>query len=639
MNVSYNWLQDYFDAKLPEPKKLAELFTAHVFEVEEIVERNNDVVFEFKILPDRAHYLLSHKGVAREAHVLTGLPLKDGEVATIHPAIGGIAVDIENKDLCRRYIAQEIRNVRVQDSPVWLKERLETVGQKSITTIVDAANYIMLDVGQPLHVFDAEKIEGQLYVRNAKKDESIVILSGQEIALTPDDLIIADDVGPLAIAGVKGGKRAEVTHATSSIIIESAQFEPTTVRKTSTRLHLRNDSSKRFENEITPALAKEGMARITQLISTLSPEAIMGMQRDIYPLPAYEREVVVTREAIVALIGMPVSEAQIETILSRMGCRIQKEENQLRITPPLDRFDLAIPEDIADEVGRIVGYETVPSLLPPDLDTTLLPDKVFFYGEKIKDVLVERGYSEVLLYSLVPKGVHEVVYPLASDKSALRDTLTTKLAEALVVNGRNADLLLRDTIKLCEVGNVFCEDGEKTMLAMGVLHVKKKKGTTSSMLLEEDVRHLEAVCGISLNAQIQTGEYGSILEVDLGKIVSSLPMQSDVSALQFKPLPRDKTYQSFSPYPFIVRDIAVFVPEAVEEADVYKVIKEHVGPLCVASKLFDVFNKEFPEGRKKSYAFRLVFQSFERTLEDKEVNEVMDVVYTEIERKTDWRVR
>jgi phenylalanyl-tRNA synthetase beta chain len=622
---------------------LADLLTAHVFEVEDIEEFEDDTVFEFKILPDRAHYLLSHKGVAREISTITGLPMKT--VAQIDqkdvPQKEKTKIDVLIKDdlHCRRYIAQEITNIEVKASPEWLKKRLGAVGQKSINNIVDAANYVMLDIGQPLHAFDADKIIGNLVVRSATDSEKIILLTGQEVILSKDNLVIADDAGPLAVAGVKGGKRAEVNELTTRIIIESANFDPTSIRKTSTKLNLRNDASKRFENEITPALARDGIEKITKIITDLLPSARPCLEKDLYSNPVKEWEIVVSPKNIEVLIGTTVGESVIEETLLRMGCQINKKEGLFYVIPPLDRFDLTIPEDIADEVGRILGYEKLPSKLPPDLEGELLPDKMFFYAEKIKNVLIQQGYSEALLYSLVAKGDYEVIYPLASDKSFLRADLSSKLEESLVVNGRNADLISLETIKMFEIGKVFRKDGEKTTLAIGVLQVKKKKGVSSEKILKEDLEVLESSLGTTLDYELRLGEFGAITEINFDELVSQLPQQKDIPTLDFKSLPNDKKYQKFSLYPFITRDIAIFVPEKVTEEEVFELIRENVGSLCVKSWLFDVFTKETPGGNKKSFAFRLVFQSPDKTLVDKEINEIMDNIYKEIKLKIDWQIR
>ncbi len=642
MKVSYNWVQKYFAEPLPDPQTLTDLFTDHTFEVEDVEKKGDDTVFEAKVLPDRAHYLLSHKGVAREASVITGLKLNDVHGVKSSSVLDdkpGIKVVVEDSNLCRRYIAQTIEGVTVEASPDWLKTALESLGQKSINSIVDVGNYIMFDVGQPLHAFDADKIEGGICVRKATADEKIILLTGEEVTLTTEDLVIADEVGPLAIAGVKGGKRSGVTVETKRLILEAANFDPVAIRKTSTRLNLRNDSSKRFENEITPALAEEGREKFVTLLTQLYPDLRLNGVTDFYPSPVNEWEVKVTAKKISSLVGLSVTEEKIKETMTAMGCRVSIDTDVLTVVPPLDRLDIVTPEDVADEVGRMIGYEKIPAVLPPTLTEVNLPNKTFFYAEKVKNFLVNCGYSEALLYSLVAKGFFNITYPLASDKSALRESLLPKLTESLISNGRNADLLNLETIKICEVGKVFRTEGEKTYLALGVLQIKKKKGVFSEAILESDIEQLIKGLDKSFVYKIETGPYGAVVEIDFDQLVSELSKEGQLSELDFKPLPEDIKYQKFSAYPYIVRDVAVFVPEATAETEIQNVIREKAGSLCLQINLFDVFVKDFPEGTKKSCAFRLIFQSFERTLEDTEVNAIMDGVYKNIAAKSDWEIR
>lgn len=636
MRISYSWLQKYFETKLPEPQKLADIFTNHVFEVEGIEKAGDDSIFDFKVLPDRNHYLLCHRGVARELSVITGFALKLDEITEVPAAENSrITVKIENDKLCRRYVAREIDNLSVSAMSGWLRDMLVSLGYRSINNIVDAGNLTMVDVGQPFHIFDADKISGGITVRLARKDEKIIILGGAEIALNETDLVIADDAGPLAIAGVKGGARAEVNESTTRIIIESANFDPVSVRKTSTRLNLRNESSKRFENEITPDLAGRAMERITHLILQLCPGANAKKIIDVYPNPAKEWKVVFSPAYINSMIGIGISEEFMKSVLTRSGCRVETGGGDITITPPLERLDLIIPEDVADEVARIYGYDKLEGKLPAPLPEMLLPEKTFYYSEKIKNSLVERGYSEVILYSLVSKGAYEISYPLAEDKSALRENLSANLKNSLLSNGRNSDLLFLETVKLFEIGKIFPKAGEKTAFAIGVSQVKKKKGVKSEDILKADIELLRKDFNIPADYKIQTGEFGAVCEFDLDEIIDKLPVQGNLVDLKFAPLPKDRKYRKFSLYPFAVRDIAFFVNGAVSEKDAENIIVENAGPLCIQVRLFDVFEKE---GRK-SFAFRLIFQSEERTLVDEEIVAAMADVEKVLKEKFGAEIR
>ncbi len=672
MKISLNWLQTYFDSKLPDPKKLADLFALHSFEIEGTENTGGDFVFEVKILPDRAHYLLCHKGIAREIEAVSGLKRKNPAEKAELKNSGGFFVDVKITagDLCKRYMALGISGVSVGESPKWLKERLESVGQKSINNLVDLANFVMLDIGQPMHVFDADLVKGAIDVRKAKPKEEIILLTEEKIGLSFDDLVIADDDGPLAIAGTKGGRRAEVTFKTKRIIVESANFDPVSVRKTSTRLNLRTDASKRFENELTPVLAEEGMAEMLSLILKMSPEVSAGSVTDIYPNPEKEWSVNFSANYISDLIGAKIGEDSISDILSRIGCKVRHDRDKFVIIPPMDRLDIKIPEDVADEIARIWGYENLSSKMPPEISEKTIPDKLFFYSEKVKDALIPLGFSEVMLYSLTGKGAYEITHPLANDKAFLRESLLQKLSESIIFNRRNSDYLGLDAIspapsdgklnsssasvnpqnesqntsgrygvKIFEIGKVFTPTGEKAMLAIGVSKTKKKAERSAEELIDEAVKSVEKVLVVKIEYEIESGDFGAICEIDFGKVIADLSDKVDISGLNFKSLPQNKKYQKISAYPYISRDISVFVPESVSADEIKKIIEDNAGPLCIKNWLFDEFKKETCGAVKKSYAFRMIFQSQERTLEDKEANDVMEKIYAQIRSHTGWEIR
>lgn len=648
MKISYNWLCTYFKkplfgSSLPKPALLAEIFNTHFAEIESMERVGGDTIFDLKTLADRNHYALSHIGVAVEAGVLTGRKVELGESAQvpIDASVPKQEVEVREQKLCRRYIARAIRGVRVGPSPAWLRTRLESIGARSINSVVDATNYVMFDLGQPLHAFDADKVEGTIIVRLAKAGEKMTLLDGREVELRESDLLIADEAGPLVIAGVKGGKRAEVTETTKNIILESASFDPTAVRRTATRLSIRNDSSKRFENDLTPHIALRAMDTVTALILATSGGQA-GAVNDIYPEPVKPWTVEADPAQINAITGLSLSAEDMKAILERLWCKVEIREGKLFVIPPFVRQDLAIPEDLADEIGRITGYDKLASKQTPAVPPTPI-DKTFYWAEKTKNLLVKLGFSETYLYTLVSKGAFEISYPLASDKSALREKIAPKLAESLAMNARNADLLGLETVKIFEIGKVFPKTGEKTSICIGVSQVKKKKGITSESLLKEVVATLETKLGIHLSAdgasKIETGPYGALIEADFDAAILSQASCGLLEGLQFKALPKDTKYIPFSHYPFITRDIAVFTPSGTLEAQVLKVLGNtaisSAGPILVKGPdLFDTFEKD----GKTSFAFRMIFQSFEKTLSDDEANAIMAKVYDAVKGKG-WEVR
>jgi len=325
MIVSYKWLQTYFEEKLPEVEKLEEILTLGAFEVENIEKVDGDFILDIDVLPNRAHDCLSHIGIAKELSVLLefGITYSNKELLETSK-VESILIKNKEQDLCRRYIGRKIEGVKVGPSPEWLKERLEAIGQKSINNIVDATNYVMFDIGQPLHAFDADKIDGGIVVRNAKKGEKIVTLSGDEVELDESILVISDEKDPLAIAGVKGGKKAEVDESTSNIILEAANFAPVNVRKTSRRLNILTDSSKRFENEITPQMAERGMEEVSSLVVEIAggKDTKVGEVVDVYPRKTNPYKVGISLDEINQLLGTQITKKEVEGIWDRFGFNV-----------------------------------------------------------------------------------------------------------------------------------------------------------------------------------------------------------------------------------------------------------------------------------------------------------------------------
>lgn len=630
MLISYNWLSSYFTTPLPQPEKVAELLTFKAFEIESVVKEGSDTIIDVKVLPDRAHYALSHRGIAYEVSAITGLPLKDAATASAEvSATAPLVVNVESSE-CNRYIARRIENVTVGVSSPRITERLAVVGGRPINSVVDATNYIMFDIGQPLHVFDADLVKGKITVRNAKEGEKLTTLDGKEVMLSASAVVIADEEGILAIAGIKGGNRAQVTEHTKNLILESANFAAAAVRRTASYIGIRTDASKRFENAVSPEIAAEAMERLTTMIMEANPGAKAGPAQDVYTAVPEQTVLTVRPERITSLLGINIPTSDIIGILHRLQIETEDTQEGLVLHPPLWRRDLVILQDVVDEVGRLYGLEKIPSIsLPPTPAPAL--DTMYFYKEKIRAVLVQQGFSEVYLPTLVDTGDVAVANPLASDKKALRSNLAGGIVKALSANTYNAPLLGIDMVKIFELGTTFTASGEELSLALGV-HDIPSKGKKNAVAIEEALAALGTVLGAALpKAAIQ----GGVIEMPLKAYIASLPEPESEPDMAIS---QAVTYSPISPYPFVLRDIAVFTPESITAEDVAQVIDETAGEFLVRKDLFDVFRKEFPEGPKISYAYHLVFQSSQRTLTDNEVNAAMAKT-EEAMRERGWQVR
>ena len=494
MKVSYNHLQNLFDGKLPSPEVVADALTFHAWEIEEITRVGEDTVLDVKVLPDKSAWALSHRGIAKDLSAILNIPLFHdplSEKPILEPLSKELSVRVDT-DVCRVYTAALIRGVKVGESPAWLKDELVALGQRSINNVVDMTNFIMFGLGQPLHAFDAQKLSKlSIAVRAAKEGEVIMTLTGETFALSPHDTLIVDgaDDTPLGIAGIKGGKHAEVDANTVDIIVESANFDPLATRKSSQRLKLRTDASTRYENGVAPEMAYYGIAHAALLITKFCGGSLEGYAATPYT-PTALKKVEVTLSKINSVLGLALGESDVENILKRFGFIYDVAGDSFTVTSPFERPDLAIAEDLIEEIGRIYGYEHVPSIKIEPIPLREV-NKRFYYAEAVRDALVAQGFSEIFTSSFRDVDVVKLKNALASDKGYLRSEqgIVANMTEALAKNAPMADLFGSDQIRIFEIGKVFDAEGEHDVLVIGVQskqgHVAKKdRPVLSSALLE-----------------------------------------------------------------------------------------------------------------------------------------------------------
>lgn len=622
MKVSKQWLQTFFNDSLQSAEELSQALTFHVAEVEGVERVGNDEVIDVKVLPDRAPYLLSHRGVAYEIGAIVGKKMDNDPLFSspqVFPTTDKIHVSLHT-DKVATYQTLLIENVTVRESPAWLKERLEAIGQRSINNIVDATNYVMFEIGQPLHAFDGSKLSShngvyKIGVRFAKSGEQIETLDAKTLTLTEEDLVIVDEGENklIGIAGIKGGKAAQIDGETKTIIVESAHFDAQTVRKTSKRLSLRTDASYRFENNITPQLAAYALSRVAAIIA----ECAGGSEplfSGVTPKVKESKSVSISFERIKKMLGIHVTHEKVKEIFSLLDCGVEIKGDVLTVIPPWYRQDIVIEEDIVDEIGRMIGYEHIPAV-DFSQKVPVIVDKKFYYADSIRDTLAKLGFSEIITSSFENKDEVKLANALASDKTYLRSTLIANLSRALTKNMYNAPLFGLETICLFEIGNVFTNHGEKTKVAIGVSHKKK---ATADALCRDTVEKLETMFGSAHVIHVENG----MCELDLYDLIENAPEPS-----AYEPYTKKEkiSYKAFSLYPFIVRDIAFFSSKEIVVEEVQNKIATNAGVLLLRIDLFDTFEKKNEDGTSKfSYAFRLVFQSNERTLSDEEVNNIMN---------------
>ncbi len=614
MFISRNWLQTFFETELPLAEELEKALTFHAFEIDGVEAKGDDHVLDVKVTPNRGHDCLSHRGIAKELSAILKIPMsrdplvfgKSVSELLSKTSVVGVSIDTP---LCSRYIAGYLKGVKVGPSPEWLKNRLEALGQRSINNVVDATNYVMFELGQPLHAFDASKLaqkDGKYHisVRPAHDGEKLLALDEKEYQLDSSMLVITDSNKgeAIGVAGVKGGMPAGISEATTDIILESANFDGVSVRKTAQKLKLRTDASARFEQVISPNLAAYAMREVSDLIVKIAGGEVVEFV-DVYPNPQSEAKASVTVEKVNQVLGITLTGAEVADAFQRLDFAYKEENGLFEVVAPFERLDIAIAEDLIEEVGRIIGYDRVPGKELPPFTKSPEVNKNFYWAEKIREYLTSQGFSEVYTSVFADKGERVVLNKVDGVRPYVRTNLTDGLAEALERNIRNKELLNIKQVKLFEIGSVWHNNKEEIVVNIAVEKAKKEKPQE---------------------------EY----QKELDTFIASIPQ----NPAQYDNLPISNTerYQAFSKFPYMVRDVAVWVPNSTESVEVLQLIEQAAGELCTKVTLFDRFEKPAsPEGGegKVSLAYRLIFQSFDRTLTDDEANAAMEKVYAALKVK------
>ncbi len=614
--------------------------------------------------------LWGHYGIAREVAVLTGREVLPYKVKDIKNGSGiDLKVSVGNKTACPKYNAVALSGIKIGPSPAWLAEALASVGVRSINNIVDATNFVMFDLGQPLHAFDAKAAGNSIMVRNARADEKIVTLDGKERSLTDDMLVIANLDNALAIAGVMGGSSSAVTDATTDIIIESANFDAVSIRKTSTRLGLRTDASARFEKSLDPNLTDLALKRMVELVLEVSPGAKVSSKVVEVGKPVlFTGPLTVPVATFEHKIGSSISAKTIITILTRLGFGVKEKKDTLIITIPTWRAtkDISRAEDLVEEVVRIVGYDTVSASLPNFSITPPEHHELLRLTRTLQDVLAnEFSFAESYNYSFISaqqiekmgdggSNYVELDNPLSKERPFLRRSLLPNLLENLA---KNADY---PRLSLFEIGKVFVgeEGGQRAEKQSDQLLPRQdtwftavfseKKNQEPFKNVRQVMERLSEITNIDFQVtapqQVHNWQHpsraadirargvtiGAIYEVH-PQVLEKYGVENRVGVLEFNlnqfaafPL-SGKKYQIFSPYPSIIRDIAFVVTSDVEHGRI--VIKlSNVSPLITSVELFDIYRGSNLGAGLKSMAYHLTYNSKERTLTAEEVDLIQKTV-------------
>ncbi|MBP9717419.1 MAG: phenylalanine--tRNA ligase subunit beta [Candidatus Pacebacteria bacterium] len=636
MLFSRHWLQTFFESTLPSAEVIGEKLTFHSSEIEEVVAVGEDTVFDIKILPDKSAWLLSHRGVAKELAVMLDLEIKNDPLATdVESLTQTDAVQVASTTpTCDYYSVVRISGVKVGESPAWLKTALEAIGQRSINNIVDATNYVMFNLGQPLHAFDAGKLTAKdgvhnITVRSAKDSEAFTSLTGEEYVLTTDDAVITDGHNDtvLALAGVKGGVGSGVDKSTTDIILESAHFDRVATRLTSKRHKLQTDASKRYENGIDRTLAQYGLVAGANLIAQVAGGEVVGMRSVGGGEITKRAPVSVSLTRINSVLGLTLTQAEVEAIIKRFGYEYTLANEMLEVTPPFERDDLVIAEDVIEEIGRMYGLGHIVSIAPTPIPVAEYNAR-HYYAQMIREALVGIVFSEVYTSTFRANDVVKIENALASDKGYLRSTLVENIKEAGERNIGHRDLLGLSAVKIFEIGTVFNSESEEFRVCLLIQSGTSYKAKQDEPLVAEALATLTDALGVT--PVLLTNENG-VVEFSLDALLPQLPAVTTYEVVESSEAIR---YQPFSVYPSVSRDIAMWVEEGVEVGTVEAALRAAAGPLLARLTHLDTFTKD---GRT-SLAFRLVFQSNQKTLDGAEVDKLMQAVYSDV-AKAGWEAR
>ncbi|HEY4499657.1 MAG TPA: phenylalanine--tRNA ligase subunit beta [Candidatus Paceibacterota bacterium] len=626
----------------------------------EVADAAGDAM-EVAVPPNRYSDAASHLGIARETAVMFDIDLKD-EFKKIKPNIakdGPLSVKVMDSKLCQRYLATYVAGVKVGSSPAWLKEVLEICGIRSINNIVDVMNYVMLEIGQPLHAFDADKIQNGIIVRKAKPKEIIETLDGGKYELGKDMLVIADQNQPLAIAGIKGGKISEVTPATKNILIEAANFDGIATYTASKKLNLRTDASIRFSHALAPELARLGMQRALQLIQEVAGGKLF-QTTDFYPKKATTEMLTLDLEKINRIVGVSFSLVQAVKTLKQLG--FIQEKKLWRV--PEFRPDIQSIEDIAEELVRFYGLNQVPMTPPAVALGSAFEEDQLVLKDKLRNFLKGAGISEVYNYAFVseeecqvsPVGVfgYQSPVPLANPMSIQSAYLRDNLAPGLIKNIKD-NLRFYDEARIFEIGTIFGKNqkGEvQEKLVLGIALAAKQsvlelKGLIDALFgqlgftgysmpdlnLDSKALHPKEALRIETDEHEVVGyfgslkgiRHGSIAELDLGRLLKIIEEEKE-----FKPIPK---------YPSVMRDVSLLVSRSVRVGEILSLL-QNVSPKLIDNvDLIDFYEDEKLGDDRKSLTFRIVFQADDRTLTDEEVDREMAIIAKVIEDRFDAEIR
>jgi len=625
----------------------------------------DDNSIEVDLTPNRSD-CLSVAGIAREVSALTGVRLKAPKMKSVRASSKRrLRVRVQAKADCPRYVGRVIENIDAKaETPFWLKEKLRRSGLRAIHPVVDVTNFVMLELGQPMHGFDLGKVETSLAVRPAKEGEMLKLLDGTDVTVSKGTLLIADKNRPLALAGIMGGAASGVSESTTDVFLESAYFRPGAIAGRARSLGLHTDSSHRFERGVDPTLQRQAIERATSLLIDIvggKPGPVVEeVIKDKLPKVA---PVQLRHARIERVLGMKISAGRVETMMKRLGMKMTRKGSAWRVQPPSYRFDIQREVDLIEEVARVNGYHNLPVRRPAaGLSPHPFPEALV-RESRMRLMMVDREYQEVVTYSFVDPILQSLVdpeartvslaNPISSDMATMRSSLWPGLIQALIHN-RNRQ---QDRVRLFELGKTFSREGKSNQetpviagIAMGSVMPKQWGAKTRGTDFFDMKGDVEALIDLTACAEefafsaaehpaLHSGQSAQLYrnkekigwigamhpdiqaKLDLDKPVYLFEL--DLMSLKIANLP---VFVPISKYPAILRDLAIVVDDKITAKQVIECISQAAGELLVNLELFDEYRGEGIDSGRKSLALGLTLQDSSRTLKDKAVDAILDRV-------------
>ena len=638
----------------------------------------DDLSIDVDLTPNRSD-CLGIAGIAREVGVLTGCDVTTVSSTPVEPTSERIfPITIAEPAACPRYLGRVIENVNVKaTTPVWMQEKLRRSGLRSLGPVVDVTNYVMLELGQPMHAFDLDKLDNGINVRLANQDEKLMLLDGQEVTLTNETLLIADQSSPLALAGIMGGEASSVSDDTQNLFLESAFFTPIEIAGRARSYGLHTDSSHRFERGVDPELAAQAIERATRLLvdivgGQVGPTTEV-VSKDNLPIM---QAIHLRADRIKRVLGISIPAEQVEEQLTRLGLTVSEVDNGWMVAVPSFRFDIAIEVDLIEELGRLYGYDKLPETRPQGTVLTTSISENMLATHRLQSLLVDRGYQEAITYSFVDPLVQQhlalegeqaiaLANPISADLSVMRTSLWPGLIQALVHNVNRQ----HERVRLFEVGRIFTgssDNVEQHRHIGGVVCGSRYSEQWSEKQKEVDFydvkADVEALLALGSHSDIRfvaeqhtalhTGQSARIYAGDkaigwLGAIHPRLNKALDLNnrvyvfelVLSEVLAAEIPSFLPLSKFPALRRDLALLVAETISAAEIKDCLNTVRSDILKEIQLFDVYSGDGVEKGYKSIAVAFHLQHVERTLMDDEVNDLMQTIAEQLENNIGATIR